>query len=101
MILAVSSKNEERNALEVFDSHPEMLLRRSDIACFAVNWQDKAHNLRHIAETLRIGLDALVFVDDNPYERAQVRRELPQVAVPELPEDPAEYPRRAGRGRLL
>ena len=91
VILAVCSKNDEANALEPFDTHPDMVLRRGDIACFVANWADKATNLRSIAAQLRIGLDALVFVDDNPAERAIVRQELPMVAVPELPEDPAFY----------
>lgn len=91
IILAVCSKNDEANALAGFDKHPEMVLRRSDIACFVANWLDKAHNLRVIAETLNIGIDSLVFADDNPAERAIIRRELPMVAVPELPEDPAHY----------
>ena len=91
VILAVCSKNDEENALAPFDRHDDMVLRRKDIACFVANWQDKATNLRHVAQTLNIGLDALVFVDDNPAERALIRRELPMVQVPELPEDPAEY----------
>jgi FkbH-like protein len=68
-----------------------MVLRRDDIACFVANWTDKAANLRHIAERLNIGLDSLVFADDNPAERAIVRQELPMVAVPELPDDPTLY----------
>jgi FkbH-like protein len=92
-VLAVCSKNDEANALLPFERHPEMVLRRRDIACFVANWEDKATNLRRIARTLKIGLDALVFVDDNPAERGLVRRELPMVAVPEMPEDPAEYVR--------
>ncbi len=91
VILAVCSKNDEANAIAGFDGHPEMVLKRSDIACFIANWQDKAANLREIAERLNIGLDALVFVDDNPAERALIRRELPMVGVPELPDDPAGY----------
>ncbi|WP_263413013.1 HAD-IIIC family phosphatase [Terriglobus aquaticus] len=91
IILAVCSKNDEANALAPFADHLEMVLRRKHIACFVANWQDKATNLRYIAETLNIGLDSLVFVDDNPAERALVRRELPMVAVPELPEDPSGY----------
>ena len=93
VILAVCSKNDEANALQPFEAHPDMLLRRSDIACFVANWQDKAANLKRIARELAIGIDALVFVDDNPFERDIVRRELPMVAVPELPEDPALWPR--------
>jgi FkbH-like protein len=91
IILAVCSKNDEKNALEPFEKHPEMVLKRSDIACFVANWTDKASNLRHIAKSLNIGLDSLVFADDNPVERALIRRELPMVAVPELPEEPAMY----------
>lgn len=91
IILAVCSKNDEVNAQEPFNSHPEMALRREDIACFIANWTDKASNLREIAKRLNIGLDSLVFADDNPAERAIVRRELPMVEVPELPEDPTFY----------
>jgi FkbH-like protein len=70
-----------------------MLLREDHIAVFQANWDDKARNIRTIAETLAFGLDALVFLDDNPVERGLIRRELPQVAVPELPADPALYAR--------
>ncbi len=91
IILAVCSKNDEANALAPFEKHPDMVLRRSDIACFVANWQDKPSNLRMIAEQLNIGINSLVFADDNPFERTIVRRELPMVAVPELPEDPALY----------
>ncbi len=93
VVLAVCSKNEERNARLPFRDHPDMLLREDHIAVFQANWTDKAANLRAIAATLNIGVDALVFLDDNPAERMQVRRELPLVAVPELPDDPALYPR--------
>jgi FkbH-like protein len=92
IILAVCSKNDEANAIEPFERHPEMVLQRSDIACFVANWDDKATNIRRIAEALNIGLDSLVFADDNPAERAIVRRELPMVAVPELPDDPTLWP---------
>ena len=91
VVLAICSKNDEAVAWEPFDRHPDMLLRREDIACLVANWSDKASNLREIAARLNVGLDALVFVDDNPAERAIVRRELPSVAVPELPDDPAGY----------
>lgn len=91
IVLAVCSKNEEAAARSPFQSHPEMLLKESDIAVFQANWTDKASNLRAIAETLNIGMDALVFLDDNPAERAQVRAELPLVGVPELPADPSKH----------
>jgi FkbH-like protein len=93
VILAVCSKNDEPTALAAFDTHPEMVLRREDISVFCINWDDKALNLRRVAEQLRIGIDALVFVDDNPAERGLVRQVLPELAVPELPEDVAEYAR--------
>ncbi len=92
IILAVCSKNEEDQARLPFREHPDMLLREEHIAVFQANWTDKAANLRVIAEALNIGLDALVFLDDNPAERLQVRQALPMVAVPELPDDPALYP---------
>lgn len=91
VILAVCSKNDEKNALEPFEKHPEMVLRRSDIASFVANWSDKAVNLRSIAAELNIGLDSLVFVDDNPFERSLVRQELPMVAVPEVGDDPTSF----------
>lgn len=93
VILAVCSKNDLHVAEAAF-AHPEMALKRSDIAAFVANWEDKAGNLRRIASMLDIGLDSLVFVDDNPAERDIVRRELPEVAVPELPDDVADYPAR-------
>jgi FkbH-like protein len=91
VILAVCSKNDEANALLPFEKRAEMILHHNDIACFVANWEDKAGNIRRIAKQLNIGLDSLVFVDDNPFERNLVRRELPMVAVPELPEDPSGY----------
>lgn len=91
IILAVCSKNDHANAVLPFERHPDMVLKLSDIAVFRANWDDKAANIRHIQETLNIGLDSMVFLDDNPFERSLVRGLLPQVIVPELPEDPALY----------
>ena len=93
VILAVCSKNDAKIAEAAFNDHPEMVLRRSDIAAFQANWDDKAKNLKAIASRLNIGVDSLVFVDDNPVERARVRQSLPMVAVPEMPDDPAHYVR--------
>ncbi|MFZ4746166.1 MAG: HAD-IIIC family phosphatase [Sphingomonas sp.] len=93
IVLAICSKNDEAVARVPFRDHPDMLLRDEHIAVFVANWGDKATNLRAIASALNIGLDALVFLDDNPVERAQVRRELPMVAVPEVGADPVRYPR--------
>jgi FkbH-like protein len=91
IVLAVSSKNDDQVARSAFRSHPEMLLKEEHIAVFQANWQDKASNLKAIAETLNIGVDALVLLDDSAAERAQVRESLPAVAVPELPADPVFY----------
>jgi FkbH-like protein len=93
IVLAVCSKNDPSIAETTFREHPEMLLRPSDISVFMANWEDKASNLPKIAERLNIGIDSLVFVDDNPAERARVRESLPLVAVPELPDDPSQYVR--------
>jgi FkbH-like protein len=93
IVLAICSKNDAAVAEAAFRDHPEMLLRPEDIAVFIANWEDKASNLRTIAHRLNIGLDSLVFVDDNPAERARVRESLPMIAVPELPDDPAQFVR--------
>jgi FkbH-like protein len=93
IVLAVSSKNTDSVAREPFEKHPEMLLKLDHIAVFQANWHDKATNIQAIAEELSLGLDSFVFLDDNPAERGLVRKLLPQVAVPELPEDPAGYAR--------
>jgi FkbH-like protein len=90
--LAVASKNDEAMALAPFDTRPEMALRREDFAVFRANWRPKSESIRDIAATLNIGLDALVFVDDNPAEREQIRQALPDVRVVELGGDPALYP---------
>lgn len=91
IVLAVCSKNNEADARQPFESHPEMVLKLEDITLFVANWNTKDENLRHIARTLNLGLDSLVFVDDSPVERQWVRRQLPEVEVVDLPEDPALY----------
>ncbi len=91
IILAVCSKNEEKTAKEPFLSHPEMVLKLEDIAVFVANWENKADNIRSIQEILNIGFDSMVFLDDNPAEREIVRQNIPQITVPELPNDPALY----------
>lgn len=93
ILLAVASKNNDDVARTPFEQHPEMLLKLDHIAVFQANWSDKATNIRAIAYELGLGLDAMVFLDDNPVERGLVRRLLPQVAVPELPQDPSGYAR--------
>jgi FkbH-like protein len=93
IVLAVSSKNTDEVARTPFREHPEMLLKEDHFAVFQANWNDKATNIKAIADELSLGLDAMVFLDDNPAERGLVRQVLPQVAVPELPDDPAWYAR--------
>jgi FkbH-like protein len=93
VVLAVSSKNNDDIARLPFQKHPEMLLREEHFAVFQANWSDKATNIKAIAEELSLGLESLVFLDDNPAERAIVRQTLPQVAVPELPTDAALFAR--------
>ncbi|MGA2739129.1 MAG: HAD-IIIC family phosphatase [Bryobacteraceae bacterium] len=91
VLLAVCSKNNPEDAVLPFRQHPEMVLRERDIAVFMANWQPKEENLRAIAAAMNIGLDAIVFVDDNPAERSRVRQNLPEVEVVEMPADPAHY----------
>jgi FkbH-like protein len=91
IILAVCSKNTESVAKEPFEKHPDMVLRLTDIAVFVANWENKADNIRQIQKILNIGFDSMVFLDDNPFERNIVRENIPQITVPELPEDPALY----------
>lgn len=93
IILAVCSKNDEKIATQAFDEHPDMLLKKSDFTIFVANWEDKASNIQAIASSLNIGLDSIVFLDDNPAEREIVRTFLPEVAVPELPRDASQYAR--------
>ncbi len=91
VILAVNSKNNLADAMEAIDNHPGMLLRPHHFAAFRINWQDKAQNIKEIANELNIGIDSIAFIDDNPVERERVRAELPEVTVLDLPEDPLQY----------
>jgi FkbH-like protein len=93
VILAVASKNNDADARQPFEQHPDMRLRLEDVAVFVANWEDKPANLRRIAETLNIGLDSLVLFDDNPAERQVVRQLVPEVDVVLVPTEPAEYVR--------
>jgi len=89
--LAIVSKNDESVALEAIDQHSEMVLRRNDFAGWRINWNDKAENIASLVEELNLGLDAVVFIDDNISERERVRGAFPQILVPEWPVDPAAY----------
>jgi FkbH-like protein len=89
VLLAICSKNDERLVLDVLDNHPDMVLRRDDFVAVVANYDDKVGNILMIRDRLNISLDSLVFFDDSPFERERVRRALPDVQVPDLPEDPA------------
>ena len=93
VVLAVCSKNEDAVARQPFNDHPGMVLKIDDFAAFRANWDDKASNIAHIARILELGHESCVFIDDNPAEREIVRRNLPDIAVPELGGNPAEYVR--------
>jgi len=91
VLLALVSKNDEAVALEAIRTHPEMVLRAEDFVGWRINWEDKAQNIADLIAGLNLGLDSVVFIDDHPTERARVRDTLPDVLVPDWPEDPALF----------
>ena len=93
VLLAIASKNDEEVALHAIRSHPEMRLRETDFVGWRINWNDKAANIAALVQELNLGLQSVVFLDDNPAERARVAEELPEVLVPELPKDKLHYAR--------
>ncbi|WP_371372066.1 HAD-IIIC family phosphatase [Sporomusa aerivorans] len=93
ILLGIVSKNNWDDAREVFESNEYMVLRQEDFAIIKVNWKDKVDNIREISQELNIGLDSLVFIDDNPVEREAIKELLPEVAVPDFPQDTTELGR--------
>lgn len=91
ILLGIVSKNEESIALEAIEKHPEMVLKRDDFAGWRINWNDKAQNIVFLVEEINIGLQSVVFIDDNPVERSRVRDTLPEVFVPGMPQDKMLY----------
>jgi FkbH-like protein len=91
ILLAICSKNNENEVLEVLRSHPSMLIRETHLAAWRINWEDKASNIRSLARELNIGLDHMLLIDDSPHERAWVRDQIPELRVPDLPVDPSQY----------
>ena len=91
IIICIASKNNEETAKEPFEKHPEMVLRLEDIAVFQANWETKVDNIRTIQQILNISFSSMVFLDDNPFERNMVRENIPDITVPELPQDPGDY----------
>ncbi len=92
IILAINSKNNYEDAMEVIRNHKYMLLREDHFACIRINWQDKATNMKEIAKELNIGLESLVFLDDDHTNRALIRELVPEVIVIDLPKDASLYP---------
>jgi FkbH-like protein len=93
ILLGLVSKNEESVALEAIQKHPEMVLKLDDFAGWKVNWGDKAQNVLDLVSELNLGIDSVVFIDDSPVERARVREAVPEVFVPEWPQDKMQYRR--------
>ena len=91
VILAIVSKNNENDVLNTLKKHKDSLLKPKHISCYRINWLDKAKNIKEVAKELNIGLDAIVFIDDNPVEREWVKKTIPEVIVPDLPSSPIEY----------
>ena len=92
IILAICSKNNQSDIYDLWERHTDCVLKKDDFACTKINWQNKADNIREIASELNIGLDSIVFLDDNPAERVLVQQELPEVSVPDYPNNPYELP---------
>jgi len=91
IILAINSKNNQKDAMKAINEHPHMILREKDFSCIKINWNDKISNMREIAKDLNIGLDSIVFFDDDPINRELLRMGIPEVNTIELPKDPSSY----------
>ncbi|PZC46140.1 MAG: putative enzyme involved in methoxymalonyl-ACP biosynthesis [Chloroflexi bacterium] len=92
VLLAVNSKNNQADAMEVLGKHPYMVLRPDYFSSLQINWRDKATNMVAIADELDLGLDSFVFLDDNPVEREFIKQQLPQVLILDFPDDPSQLP---------
>ena len=92
VILAVCSKNNQQDVMDLWEKNPFLVLRKEHFAAYRINWQDKATNIKELAEELNLGLDSFVFVDDNPAERELIKQLLPEVSVPDFPVQPYELP---------
>jgi FkbH-like protein len=91
IVLAIVSKNDEAVALDAIRKHGQMVLHEEDFVGHRINWNDKARNIADLVSSLNLGLQSTVFLDDSPFERARVREALPEVLVPEWPQDPLLY----------
>ena len=91
IILAINSKNNQKDAMKVINEHPYMVLRKNDFSCIKINWNDKISNMKEIAKELNIGLDSIVFFDDDPVNRELIKMSIPEINTIELPKDPSNY----------
>jgi FkbH-like protein len=92
IVLCICSKNDEKIAWEVFEKHSGMVLKKEDFVKWRINWNDKAANIAEMVAELNVGLDSVVFLDDSPAERSRIRMALPEVYIPEMPDDKLEFP---------
>jgi len=92
IILTICSKNNEKDVMNILENHPDMILKKDVFSAMKINWNNKADNIREIAEELNIGLDCIVFIDDNPAERELVKQTFSEITVPEFPAQPYLYP---------
>lgn len=90
ILLAICSKNNLADVKDVFEKNEFMVLKEDDFVATKINWENKTENIKEISTVLNLGFDSFVFIDDNPFEREMVKKELPQVVVPEFPKDPAD-----------
>jgi FkbH-like protein len=91
VIIGICSKNNMEDVEDVFENHPDMLIRKEHISIIKANWNNKASNILEISNELNIGLDSIVFVDDNPFEINLVSEQLPTVSTFLLPKDSTTY----------
>ncbi len=91
IILAINSKNNFDDAMKVINEHPNMILREKNFASLKINWNDKAKNLKEIADEINIGLNSIVFFDDDKLNRERIKQEFPEVLTIELPDDPSQF----------
>ena len=91
IILAINSKNNSEDAMKVIKEHPHMVLKEEDFACLKINWNDKIANMKDIAKELNIGLDSMVFFDDDPVNRELIKMSIPEIKTIDLPQDPSSY----------
>ena len=92
VVLALASKNNEQDVWNVFENHPSMILKRENILCAKINWNEKSSNLLEMSNELSLGIDSFVFWDDNPIERSKVNAALPEVITVEAPKHVIEWP---------